>query len=164
MERVLSCLVAGALGLASLGAVQSQILPPSDGQRSPDRHGLVEGDYAVVVQGCVQGTRLKRLEGVRDRAGEVLNVSDWILTGSPGMMRQIENDFHRHHVEVVGMAVLPRAVHPRRIEIDLPNVSGAIVTMRARARPEHSFFPPAGEDVPVRMNVTSVRTIAERCG
>ena len=159
-----SCMV--ALGWASLAAVQSPVTPPPVDSRSAIKPGSRAGEYNVIVEGCVQGTRLDPLVGVRDRAAEYLGVSKWTLTGSPEVMRQIRTQFDRHHVEVTGVVVPPKSLRPRDDEAEswrLPD--GTRVTVGSSRRTTDEFVPEVeGDATFARIDVKSVRVLNERCG
>lgn len=155
------CLV---VGCASLGA-QSPVSPPPDDSRSPIRPASRAGEYHVIVEGCVQGNRLKPLEGVTDLAGEYLSASEWILEGPREIVQQIRSAYDRHHLEVTGIAVLPQSLEPRHTDVDshrLPD--GTRITAGAqRTSPERPTTVPHASPRPVRVDVKSVKVLAERC-
>jgi hypothetical protein len=161
-----------AVGIAWFAVVgagsQSPITPapPDDDARSPIRPASRSGEYHVITEGCVQGTRLKRLGGVRDLAAEYLNATEWVLEGPREVMQQVRIAYDRHHVEVTGIARLPASLEPREVDVDsrrLPD--GTRITVGAgRTTTERSQTRPADRAAPVRLEVRSIRVLAERCG
>jgi hypothetical protein len=156
----------GLAGGAAVGvAAQSPITrPPSDDARPPIRPALRSGEYHVIVEGCAQGTRLKRLGGVRDMAGEYLGVTEWVLEGPREMMQQLRSGLDGFHIEVTGIARVPPSAEPSDTEVDarrLPDGTRISVGAR-RSNTERSQTGPDRGTARARLEVESIRVLAER--
>ncbi len=103
MRRILlACLVVAAGVSAS---AQRPVVPPSP--VPPSNTTLRDLEIPLVVEGCIQGKRLKVDQIAIRRLAGLVETNEFVLDASKELMRHIESEHNGHQDQIEGVVVIP---------------------------------------------------------
>jgi hypothetical protein len=117
-------------------------------------------EHAVVISGCLRGTRLIPQSSSSTTIADTLRVSEFVLDGPKEVLQLLRKEHNGHEEEVTGVAHVPATPSDARAGVaSVPLGNKARVTVGKRE--ESGGVRPA--PLPVRLTVTAVRHVSDGC-
>jgi hypothetical protein len=149
--------------LLSAGPLMAQkpIVPPPQRPIPEPATRQKPTQHKVTVRGCVESGRLRAAAGAsQESTFNMLDVSEFILEGPQEMLRQIEEQHHRHYDEIAGVAIVPPP--PNDTDAAVETVKKGPVKITAGRRDEKGPIT-GGSASQIRLRVASLTHISEGC-
>ena len=148
------------LTVCTLAAQKPAVPPPQPPIPAPTTRQKPT-QHKVAVRGCVENGRLKiALSAALEPPFDMLNVSEFILEGPKEMLRQIQEQHHRHYDEIAGVAIVPPP--PNDSDAAVETATKGPVRITAGRRDDKG---PVTGSAPsqIRLRVASLTHISEGC-
>jgi hypothetical protein len=153
--------------VAALTVVAFQSFSFSQGPPSLERPSVQfnagNSEHALVVEGCLQGNRL-RLLNEPNVVADGLQIRDLMLEGPEGVMKSLRQEHDGHQDEITGMLLVPA---DRDVQIQGKRYGRTRVTaVNEGADPVGRVRPPAPQSQQqhwLRMKVTTLRHLSSKC-
>lgn len=159
-ERAVWSALVVLLTLYPLAAQQPIVPPPQRPIPEPSRRGRPT-QHKVVVQGCVQNGRLMLSATAADTLPfDMLNASDFILEGPKELLRQIQEQHHRHYDEIAGLATVPPP--PNETDATVESAKKGPIRITAGRRDEKALGSRSAPQ-PIKLRVASLTHISDGC-
>jgi hypothetical protein len=149
-----------AAAAISSSALSAQIPPPPQKGAPPERAPLKTLEHAVVVTGCIRGTRLEIADSMSNELpAEVFRASEFVLEGPRELLTQIRREHNGHRDEIAGIAVIPPM--SGRGTASVTTKEAGRVRLGVGVREEQANMPDPPR--PVRLRVQSLTHVSEGC-
>ena len=156
MRPVLSSIV--FVGMVSQLTAQGPFPAP---KTPPTKSAVRDSQHAVVVEGCLRGSRLKIDRTRSNVVADWLGASEFVLEGPKELLQQIRREHDGHQDELTGLAILP-ASRTENSDTETKQL-GTKTRITVSARSGRDERDRAEGFRPVRLKVESLRHIDDKC-
>jgi hypothetical protein len=146
------------VGVVSQLAAQGPFPPP---KTPPAKSAIRDTQHALVVEGCLRGSRLKIDRTKANVIPDALGASEFVLEGAKELLQQIRREHDGHQDEITGVAIVP-ASRTENLGTAAKQI-GTKTRITVGTRSGRDDRERAGGFGPVRLKVDSLRHIHDKC-